>query len=287
MLINKLSLLALLILSLTACSNAVTYHHSERSSIALEARSTDPQQPLQGNIGVKTRTIVVTPGIQNNPTLAGFSATGESTSVISDFKLDRDPKGVWQFGSTKIQSAFITGEAAKHAPANSAAALGGLGIDAIGDEATFKREVMKDIYRQLDNIKAKDAKAQEHIERLDALAALLPEDYKTVIYYSLSGGVLQQKDMAAYRPKPSKFLEVINYEETLLSTSINNLKEMVNDRTVKYKTTGNPAADITSQDLKTLLDEQKRLEQARQSFFNLIGNHNAIDMAAAYAISSL
>lgn len=277
-----------LVLSVTACSNSITYHHSERNSIALEARATDPQQPLQGIIGVKTRTVVVAPGMKKEKGQANTSNNGESTSVINDFRLDRDPKDTWEFGTTTIQSAFITGEAAIHAPATSVAALSGLGIDGLSKDTAFKREMMTDIYRRLDHRKDDDAIAREHVARLDALASLLPKEYKTGTYYILSNQVLKQRDMAGFQYKNKKFLEAIDYEQVLLSGSITYLNKMASDREVKYKATSlDPAAVITSVQLEQLLLEKKRLEMARLAFFNLIGNHNAIDMAAAYAISSL
>jgi hypothetical protein len=115
--------------SLTACSNAISYHHSERSSIALEARSTDPQQPIQGIIGVKTRTIVVAPGISVPTTVPGMSDNGEATSLISDFKIDRVPNALSLFDSTVIRSAFITGDAAKVATKAVTTAISGIDTD--------------------------------------------------------------------------------------------------------------------------------------------------------------
>jgi hypothetical protein len=105
MLVKKSSVIAMTV-CLAGCSNAISYHHSERSSIALEARTTDPQQPLQGIIGVKTRTIIVAPGMTQQASQANIAGNGESTSLISDFKFERDPNEWWWFGSTVIQSAY-------------------------------------------------------------------------------------------------------------------------------------------------------------------------------------
>jgi hypothetical protein len=280
--LNKIIALSLSILWLTGCSNAVSYQHSERSSIALEIKTIDPQQPLQGIIGIKTRTIVVAPGIKN-------SANGESTSVISDFKLNRGPsEGLFGFGSTNIQSAFITGDAAKNASASTAKALSGLGIDGAGDSATLKRNIMANIYRFLDKNKTKDVKAKEYLEQLDKLLALLPNNYVNNTYYSLSGNVLEQRNPANYLVKSEGFLEVLNYEQVLVSGSIARLEEMEKNRSMKYKASlAGVATDINATDLAMLQGELKRLKAEKTAFFNMIGNHNVIDMAAAYMISSL
>ncbi len=308
MLLKQLIPLAL-VLFLTGCANAITYHHSERVSIALEARSTDPQQPVQGIIGIKTRTVVVSPGVKgaeaeststDKPEQVSKSedmgktkstALGESASVISDFKLSRETNEFWNFGTTKIKSAFITGEAAKNAPKASTKALSGIGVDAIGDAGTLKRAMMSNIYEQLKLIQDADAKAKEHVERLDKLAELLPEKYnETGTYYTFSKKkhLLEKRDMTKYKLSDDKFIQAVEYEKELLIGSIQSLKFMVDDRTAKYKEdSAGVAIDISKEKIEELKKEQKRLSEARKTFFNLIGNHDAIDMAATYAISSL
>lgn len=113
--IYSLSVSIIFSIIITGCSNAVSYHHSERNSIALEFRTTEPQQPLQGNIGVKTRTALVTPGLNNiaDQTNTKKSGPGESLSVISDFSFKREKVDGFSFGKTTIKSAFITGIPAK------------------------------------------------------------------------------------------------------------------------------------------------------------------------------
>jgi len=274
------------ILLLAGCSNAVSYHHSERSSIALEVKATDPQQPVQGIIGVKTRTIIVAPGVK------GADASienGESTSVISDFTLKRKAnENFFGFGSTSIQSAFITGEAAKNAPPSTAKALSGLGIEGAGDSAVFKRNIMSNVYRFLESTQADDAKAKEYLAQLDKLVNLLPDNYVNNTYYSLVGKELSEKDPATYQVKPQGFLEVINYEKVLVSGSIATLEQMKTDRSIQYKTkAAAKATDINSAELTMLEGELKRLKAERKLFFDLVGNHSAIDTAAAYMTSLL
>ena len=104
---------------LFGCANAISYHHSERNSIALEFRTTEPQQPLQGNVGVKTRTVLISPGMQDNDN------NGKSLSVVSDFNFKRESDPDSNFGKTIIKSSFITGEAAKIVTKESVEALSG------------------------------------------------------------------------------------------------------------------------------------------------------------------
>ena len=286
----------LVILWLAGCSNAVSYHHSERSSIALEVRTTDPQQPLQGIIGVKTRTIVVAPGMKGSSDKQAEStgddkseSKGESTSVISDFNLQRKKsEDFFGFGSTEIQSAFITGAAAINAPASTVKALSGVGIDGAGDSAIFKQNVLANIYKFLVANKATDKKSKEYLTQMDGLIALLPKDYVNNTYYSMSGKILEKKDTSGYLAKPDPFLEVLNYEQVLVSGSIAELEKMEADRSIKYKASpAASAADINKADLTMLQGELKRLKEERRAFFDTIGSHSVIDKAAAYMISYL
>ncbi len=282
----KQSIIILLILWLTGCSNAVSYHHTERNSIALEVRPTDPQQPVQGIIGIKNRTIVVAPRIKDpiDP-----KNNGESASVISDFKLKREEsEDFFGFGTTVIQSAFITGEAAKKAPPSAAKALSGLGIDGVADSAIFKRTVMANIYRFLEQNKSQDDDAKKYLAQMDQLLTLLPKNYVNNTYYILNGNVLEKRQPANYTPKPQAFLEVLNYEQVLVTGSIVTLEKMQTDRTVKYKASaGATAADITANDLALFQVELTRLKEEKQNYAQLIGSHQVIDMAAAYMTSFL
>ncbi len=284
--LNKIITLSLSILWLAGCSNAVSYQHSERSSIALEVRTTDPQQPLQGIIGVKTRTIIVAPGIKNS---SDDGNNGESTSVISDFKLQRkESDGFFGFGSTNIQSAFITGAAAKDASAGTAKALGGFVIDGAGDSALFKGNVMSSMYNFLVEIGENDVQAREYVKQLDSLLALLPKNYVNNTYYSESGNILEKRDLTNYNPIQKGFLEVLNYEDDFVSDSIIALEKMEKNRSIKYKASlAGVATDINEADLVMLQTELKRLKAEKKEFFNMVGNHNVIDMAAAYMTSLL
>ena len=261
------------VLHLSACSNAITYHHSERNSIALEAKQTDPQQPIQGVIGIKTRTVVVTPGL-------GDSEPGESASVISDFKLQRDPGGFFDFGKTSIQSAFITGDAAIGAPASTAAAVGGLGSGEVSNDLTIHRKkTLQNIYNQLKTMASQnDTTAGEHVARLDKLSTLLP-DISANKYYQTSGNDLI--DVTTIPAFSANFQGVIDFEE-FLRGSLAHIENMENNRVITYA--GNVVSDT---EMKEILKNKKRIEGEREEFFKSIGNSAAIDSAALYVIQDI
>ncbi len=277
------------VVNLVACSNAVTYHHSERTGLSLEARSTDPQQPLQGTFGLKTRTILVTPGKKTksgndtsgtgNGNGEGKSQTlGEALSVISDFKLKRESEGVW--GRTTIKSAFITGEAAVIAPAESAKALSGLGIGDIGDLTQSKAQTLRKVYEQIKAMaNGEDKTAQAHLKHMDGLSKMLPDITKNT-YYFIEGENLKKtlgKDVSF----SGDFLGVLNYEIEIRQT-ITSISRVENDR--KYKVDNKiiePAA------MAVILQDKKRAEKERADYFATIGNSHVIDAAAAYVISVL
>jgi len=261
----KIISLVILTLVLSACSNVITYQHSERNSISLEAKMTDPQQPLQGTIGIKTRTILATPKI----------ADGESASVISDFKLERKKGGA--FGETSIQSAFITGDAAIAAPPASAAAISGLGFGEIGDLSTHRVEMLKSIYRSIKAIASakgqsaeKIASAKKHLARLDKLAKLLP-DMSKIVFYSASATALTVKPSITVM---ANFQGVLDYEGALRA-NVAHLNQAISTRAMAI-----PTGDSL----------QKRMAQVKKDkaeFFALIGNSNIIDSATAFAVSNL
>jgi len=128
-------------------------YHAEQFSITLETKTTDPQQPLQGNIGVKTRTVIVAPEKKgsNTPPLTDL---GEAASVISGFSLGRKESGV--FEKTDINSALITGNAA---------------VDNF--------QLMHQIYDNLKTVKDSDTEAARHVLLLDGLGKLIPADIET------------------------------------------------------------------------------------------------------------
>lgn len=65
--IKKICYSSCLLLSLTACTNALYFYETDKISLTLEARP-DSSQPVQGNFGLKQRIALVTPSIKKNST---------------------------------------------------------------------------------------------------------------------------------------------------------------------------------------------------------------------------
>lgn len=84
------------------CSNALLFYETGKISLTLEARP-DDSQPVQGNLGYKQRTIVVTPRREDD---------GDAPAMISSFRFGKEPGFT---GAIEIQTAMVTGDAASAA----------------------------------------------------------------------------------------------------------------------------------------------------------------------------
>jgi hypothetical protein len=95
---------------LTGCSNALYFYETEKIAMSLEGRP-DSSQPVQGSLGLKQRVaVVVPPEVPDTMT-----AKSEALSMISSFRFHKDPGEERRFdiGPVTIQTAFVTGKAAK------------------------------------------------------------------------------------------------------------------------------------------------------------------------------
>jgi hypothetical protein len=272
------TLLITTILATTACSNAITFHQSERNSISLELRTTDPNQPLQGTIGIKNRTIVVAPG-KSKVSVPGTQATGDAASVVSDFYFSRNKGSGGQFGKTIIRSSFITGDAAREAPSQTIESLSGVGIGPIQDLTVVRAQTLGLIVKQLEILRDDgDSVALGHLAALDKLAEELPDNISTQTFYNFSGGNLSESTGLQMQ---SGFKGAMNYVDGL-RTSLSAISEIESDRS--FTQNNNP---ISPDQMITLLAAKTRLEAERKSFSEKIGNKSDIDVAAAYIISKL
>lgn len=328
-----LAIMAGLFILISGCANAISYHHSERVSLAVEARAADPVSPVQGTLGVRSRTLVVSPGKDNHtveappmvntektqenkdvdaevtstdivklevkavgptPQKAGGQAegtsqikkdppikkNGEAASFVSDFNLERD--GTF-LGRTTIESAFITGAAAKKVPVSTMTAITGLGSGGIDEISEYRRQLLDETYNYLDILTRKgDLQAQQLKNDLDDLGERKPvsADISGNNYYQLGGGNLT--DVPG-----SKF----NFEQTFtgalefikeIEGNLEILKEVFDDRTVTYN-----GSVIGEDDMIKLKSDQKRLEQEKKDFFRKIGNDPVINKAVAYINTNL
>jgi uncharacterized protein YceK len=182
-------LFMLVTLLLSGC-NSVSYQHSERIGISVEGKTADPQQPLQGNIGVKSRTILVVPG----QTTTGSGEPGEATSAISDFHFDRaKSEGFPDMGTTTIKSAFITGDAAKNSTNKSAAALAISGRSV--STRAMKRGLTRTIYNMLTRLdSAGEIAAKQLVRDFDKFAVYVPQHYATMQYWDVKAGKFVSRD---------------------------------------------------------------------------------------------
>jgi len=125
-----------MVVSLSGCSNAIYYYQSDRVSLTLETRP-DPTQPVQGNLGIKQRIAVITPGLESTPTeeasqppsvspppagsggssgsspsVAREARKGEALSMIGSFKFGKEKGSAGDTGPVVIKAALICGDAA-------------------------------------------------------------------------------------------------------------------------------------------------------------------------------
>jgi len=56
----------ILLVSLTGCSNNITFYQATRSSLTVESNAMDVNNPVQGNFGYKNRTFIYNPRIGDN-----------------------------------------------------------------------------------------------------------------------------------------------------------------------------------------------------------------------------
>lgn len=100
--IEKYLLSLVLAIFLTGCTNALYFYETEKISLSVEARP-DSSQPVQGNLGIKQRVVLIAPKKDKN---------NDAVSAISSFNFKIIPEPGTPFNPVLIQTAFIAGEAA-------------------------------------------------------------------------------------------------------------------------------------------------------------------------------
>jgi hypothetical protein len=109
--ITKYFITFFLVIWLTGCGNALYFYETEKISLTAEARP-DSSQPVQGSLGIKQRVVLIAPK---------KSKHDDAVSSISSFNFKTFDKE-WDFNPVLIQTAFITGDAAKNLKPNEAQA---------------------------------------------------------------------------------------------------------------------------------------------------------------------
>jgi hypothetical protein len=94
-------ILSCALLACCSCSNTIYFYETEKISLTVEGRP-DSTQPVQGNLGIKQRAVLIVPP----------KAGGEALSSISSFQFTKSPGGVFNFGPVTIRTTLVTGEAA-------------------------------------------------------------------------------------------------------------------------------------------------------------------------------
>lgn len=101
---------ALLALLAVGCRNAVYYSETDRVALAIEQKP-DIAQPVAFNFGFKQRVVAVVPPKRDGANEPG-DVPDDAVSVISRFDFDYED-GNWLNNPTLVQSALITGQAAR------------------------------------------------------------------------------------------------------------------------------------------------------------------------------
>jgi hypothetical protein len=101
-------ILAILLILLNGCSNALYFYETEKIALSLEGRP-DSSQPVQGSLGLKQRVAVVAPPKDPDTKI---QALDEAISMLSSFRFRKDAGGFLDLGPVTIQTALVTGSAA-------------------------------------------------------------------------------------------------------------------------------------------------------------------------------
>lgn len=107
----KVYVISCLSFLLIGCVSPMYFYETEKISLTVEARP-DSSQPVQGSLGIKQRLALIAPKKNQNDSNKGDG--GEAVSAISSFSFKIMPKENNLFDPLLIQTAFITGEAAKN-----------------------------------------------------------------------------------------------------------------------------------------------------------------------------
>ncbi|MFH0343327.1 MAG: hypothetical protein ACHBNF_14655 [Chromatiales bacterium] len=183
--------LAIALTWLTGCSNALYFYETEKIAMSLQGRP-DSSQPVQGSLGLKQRVAIVAP--PEDP-----DTMGEALSMISSFRFRKDPGTLRDIGPVTIQTAFVTGKAARSLDPPQAKQIARAIAQAqvVSEPISTDVEIADDIISRL-----KKPEREDDLERLKVLL-------KTTPCKELSPD--QKKDY-------ERLTDVARYRETLCDT---------------------------------------------------------------------
>ena len=176
--IENYSLLLSLVILLTGCKNALYFYETEKISLTAEARP-DSSQPVQGSLAIKQRVVLIAP--KKNEISQKCDAPPESdncdaVSAITNFSFKIIPID-WEFNPVLIQTAFITGEAARNLKPNEARrAANAITLNGVKPPtiSPLAKEILSSIKDDTDRKMLKQITARDFV-------ALSPQDYKDIL----------------------------------------------------------------------------------------------------------
>jgi len=119
------------------CSNALYFYETEKISVAALEGRPDPSQPIQVNVGVKQRVVIVAPPKKGGTfdAKSQVAADSDSVSVLSAFYFNKSAKSGTASSEISISTLMFTGDAAIIAKSSSAAIVTGLAIPGYDETA--------------------------------------------------------------------------------------------------------------------------------------------------------
>jgi hypothetical protein len=197
--IEKYLLSLALVIFLTGCTDALYFYETEKISLTIEARP-DSSQPVQGNLGIKERVVLVGPkkaperitNTAEDPAKKSDNTCDidknkdkkndihDSVSAISSFNFNIiDEDG---FNPVLVQTAFITGEAAAcltEVEAQDAAQA--ITLDGIQSPGAADISIMGNVVERLIHNDTKED--NKHLSLLNSLAeTVVPKNYPVRIF---------------------------------------------------------------------------------------------------------
>ena len=300
----------------TGCAK-VAYYHTERASITLESKAADASQPVQGNIGVKLRTVVISQGKKDDTAKTGDTAQtatvskenitapitriykaikskkkipsqdiqkvkeelsgGEAASVISDFHMVRTPSKE----GWKFGKTTITSAFITGSAAEFAPAATATAIAGgpapVTTLTNLKEAILREVYKIIDAQAGK--KDPEALRLKSGLDALAKDlpDVSKLLYF--------QED-PANQIKPEKltddyskdFINALFYDTDLRAQLALIEKIQKNQGSMTYN-----GAPITDEMMAQIMKVKKRIQSERQFFYDMVAGQDIVRQAKDYA----
>lgn len=177
--INALTVVFGLTVLLSGCESALYFYETDKISLTAEARP-DTSQPVQGNLGVKERVVLIAPKKGD---------ADDAVSSINSFNFKIIPEPGTIFNPVLIQTAFITGNAASGLTlpqASAAAEAITLGGTDISSAEKLAGEIAGEIASETDRAILKDITLRD-------FSALTDRDYQEILRLT----ALQRKSYTA------------------------------------------------------------------------------------------